>query len=239
MSVYVMSHCVTSSPVASCHVTPCHCKRRHIISRHTSPCQPHCTFAWRYILHVTLWSNLHGNGYWFSCGLHHLYCPFRLFYISKELKRKGTFLRDLSGNGGRRQRKLSRLKISTRFYYFSLFRYTSWYSLLNRSYLSVILYFIFFKTNSLLLQSRVSQSVHARNIKGNTTRFRSRQDLPNDKVIKGWYEKESQNEIQTQSLKIAAKVLIISLTLYTITSVSIFSILFSKYFLRCWQGEFV
>ena len=81
----------------------------------------------------------------------------------------------MSGNGGRRQRKLSRLKISTRFYYFSLFRYTSWYSLLNRSYLSVILYFIFFKTNSLLLQSRVSQSVHARNIKGNTTRFRSRQ----------------------------------------------------------------
>ena len=80
----------------------------------------------------------------------------------------------MSGNGGRRQRKLSRLKISTRFYYFSLFRYTSWYSLLNRSYLSVILYFIFFKTNSLLLQSRVSQSVHARNIKGNTTRFRSR-----------------------------------------------------------------
>ena len=37
--------------------------------------------------------------------------------------------------------------------------------------------FYFFKTNSLLLQSRVSQSVHARNIKGNTTRFRSRQGL--------------------------------------------------------------
>ena len=158
-SWYVMSRCVTSSPVASCHVTLCHCKRRHIISRHTSPCQPHCTFAWRYILHVTLWSNLHGNGYWFSCGLHHLYCPFRFFYISKELKRKGTFLRD----------------------------------------------------------------------------------LPNDKVIKSWYERESQHEIQTQSLKIAANayVLTISLTLCTITSVCIFSILFSKHFLRCWQGEFV
>ena len=30
-----------------------------------------------------------------------------------------------------------------------------------------------------------------------------------------------------------------SLTLYTLTSVCIFSILFSVYFLRCWQGEFV
>ena len=29
------------------------------------------------------------------------------------------------------------------------------------------------------------------------------------------------------------------LTIYTLTSVSIFSILFSIHFLRCWQGEFV
>ena len=29
------------------------------------------------------------------------------------------------------------------------------------------------------------------------------------------------------------------LTLYTLTSVCIFSILFSVNFLRCWQGEFV
>ena len=43
----------------------------------------------------------------------------------------------------------------------------------NKLHLSVILYF-FLKMNSLLLQSHVSQSVHARNLKGNTTRFWSR-----------------------------------------------------------------
>ena len=61
--------------------------------------------------------------------------------LTKE-KHKNFKINTLSGNGARRQRKLSRLKIFTRFnFFFSLCRYTSWYSLLNRSYLSVILSF--------------------------------------------------------------------------------------------------
>ena len=32
---------------------------------------------------------------------------------------------------------------------------------------------------------------------------------------------------------------VVTLTLYILTSVCIFSILFSIHFLRCWQGEFV
>ena len=47
------------------------------------------------------------------------------------------------------------------------------------------------------------------------------------------------SRVDSKFFLLTTKIKLCSLTLYTLTSVYIFSILFLIYFLRCWQGEFV